>query len=422
MIKFEESDFYKLIQDFFVNNDKKTFIQFLGEFYNRTQGIIDKNIVQDDLIKELLELYFKFNEEGIDENIVREKIDTYIHQLDIDGRLNRTLEHITKKVDTEINEAKTDFTNKFKNFNNDKRVFKPAFGHCVDWSSKTGEGYNWSEEQIKKEIDELIEFGIEELSVTIQTQCRNGNVTLVSDLNLFKTCLDYAKEKGLNTKMIKIHCNEFREEVKKSSNPNNLYNKWCTVVETVTNSFQGICNYFIPINEGEHIFTDSKHTTFLYNCLLKVKEKGFKCGFSASSAEQWEMLPSSIKTNCDFVCFNCYPSISLKGLKTSYNDVVNALDEYLLNNFINKFKEEYNKEVFITEIGCEDRESCLACTYVWDFGNGEIFNNGEVQKIMLKGVFEYLKDNDNLSGIYYWYPFRGNAVKPVISYYVGGGK
>ena len=78
MIKFEESDFYKLIQDFFVNNDKKTFIQFLGEFYNRTQGIIDKNEMQDDILKELYELYIKFNEEGIDDNIVREKVNYFL--------------------------------------------------------------------------------------------------------------------------------------------------------------------------------------------------------------------------------------------------------------------------------------------------------------------------------------------------------
>ena len=78
MIKFEESDSYKLIQDFFVNNDKKTFIQFLGEFYNSTQGIIDKNEMQDDILKELYELYIKFNEEGIDDNIVREKVNYFL--------------------------------------------------------------------------------------------------------------------------------------------------------------------------------------------------------------------------------------------------------------------------------------------------------------------------------------------------------
>ena len=78
MIEFNESKFYKLLQDFFINNDKETFIQFLAEFYNKTESIIIKNGVQDEIIKELREMYIKFNEEGIDENIVREKVNYFI--------------------------------------------------------------------------------------------------------------------------------------------------------------------------------------------------------------------------------------------------------------------------------------------------------------------------------------------------------
>ena len=76
--KFEESNFYKALQDFFINADKKTFLQFLAEFYNRTEGIINKDNIQDDLIKELRELYLEFNENGIDENIVREKVNYFL--------------------------------------------------------------------------------------------------------------------------------------------------------------------------------------------------------------------------------------------------------------------------------------------------------------------------------------------------------
>ena len=78
MSKFEESNFYKALQDFFINADKKTFLQFLAEFYNRTEGIIDKDNIQDDLIKELRELYLELNEKGIDENIVKEKVNYFL--------------------------------------------------------------------------------------------------------------------------------------------------------------------------------------------------------------------------------------------------------------------------------------------------------------------------------------------------------
>ena len=77
MIGFTESNFYKALQDFFINNNKDTFLQMLSEFYNRTEGIIEKNETQDELINELRELYIKFNEEGIDKNLVKEKVNYF---------------------------------------------------------------------------------------------------------------------------------------------------------------------------------------------------------------------------------------------------------------------------------------------------------------------------------------------------------
>ena len=99
MSKFEESNFYKALQDFFINADKKTFLQFLAEFYNRTEGIIDKNKNQDELIKELRELYLEFNEKGIDENIVREKVNYFLENSLKIKDINRKLATNTNKIE-----------------------------------------------------------------------------------------------------------------------------------------------------------------------------------------------------------------------------------------------------------------------------------------------------------------------------------
>ena len=100
MSNFEESNFYKALQDFFINADKKTFLQFLAEFYNRTEGIIDKDNIQDDLIKELRELYLEFNEKGIDENIVREKVNYFLDN-------SVKIKDIISKLDTKTNRVET---------------------------------------------------------------------------------------------------------------------------------------------------------------------------------------------------------------------------------------------------------------------------------------------------------------------------
>ena len=100
MIGFTESNFYKALQDFFINNNKDTFLQMLGEFYNRTENIIDKNNVQDEMIKELQELYIMLNEKGIDEKIVIEKVNKFLENSSKIENINKKLNKIdNKKLD-----------------------------------------------------------------------------------------------------------------------------------------------------------------------------------------------------------------------------------------------------------------------------------------------------------------------------------
>ena len=126
MIEFKESKFYKLLQDFSLNNDKETFLQLLAEFYNRTEGIIDKNIIQDELIKELRELYIKFNEEGIDENIVREKVNYFLEN---SVKIQDIILQMNSIVKVNKNNDLVDFFSKIKNNTN---VKLKKFDYVVD--------------------------------------------------------------------------------------------------------------------------------------------------------------------------------------------------------------------------------------------------------------------------------------------------
>ena len=133
MIEFTESNFYKSLQDFFINNNKETFLQMLSEFYNRTEGIINKNDTQDDLIKELREMYLKFNEEGIDENIVREKVNYFLENsnriMDIISEIDNILylkESDTGYLNSEKiqNKLKLNTNINIKSKNNDNYIIK----------------------------------------------------------------------------------------------------------------------------------------------------------------------------------------------------------------------------------------------------------------------------------------------------------
>ena len=118
MLEFKESKFYKLLQDFSLNNDKETFLQLLGEFYNRTEGIIIKNDTQDELIKELRETFLQFNENGIDENIVREKVNYFIENSgEIQNIIVRTIKNRNKidNINSEINNITNNIDNNYYN-------------------------------------------------------------------------------------------------------------------------------------------------------------------------------------------------------------------------------------------------------------------------------------------------------------------
>ena len=85
MNEFQDTKFYKLLQDFFINNTKETFIQLLAEFYNKTQGIIDKNELQDELIKELREMYMSFIENGTISSIISEELTKILNNNNLGG-------------------------------------------------------------------------------------------------------------------------------------------------------------------------------------------------------------------------------------------------------------------------------------------------------------------------------------------------
>ena len=176
MVEFKESKFYKLLQDFFINNNKETFLQMLAEFYNRTEGIIDKNKNQDELLKELRDLYLEFNEKGIDENIVIEKVNQFVEN-------NVKIKDILAKL--VIN------TNKIENINSqlDNNT------HKIAYISKFEETDKWL--LLKQLMDKYDEIIIDE-DITINCNdiyllnkdikiSGNCKITVISDnLNIIK--------------------------------------------------------------------------------------------------------------------------------------------------------------------------------------------------------------------------------------------
>ena len=189
MSKFEESNFYKALQDFFINADKKTFLQFLAEFYNRTEGIIDKDNIQDDLIKELRELYLEFNEKGIDENIVREKVNYFLEN---SSKIKNMILELKQKAD--LNEVF--LINKGININNfdeeTRRTFLQLQG--IDVNYVLGKG--------NVHLDNLSFVDVDRQNIFDKSKARIGymlNTSGVETSNQSAFVSDYINIKGYKT-------------------------------------------------------------------------------------------------------------------------------------------------------------------------------------------------------------------------------
>ena len=223
MNEFQDTKFYKLLQDFFINNDKETFIQFLAEFYNKTEGIIIKNNVQDEIIKELREMFIKFNEEGIDDNIVREKVNYFIENSEKIQDIITKVNDITHGKDYSnnsvlpvydepiisfvVDDGDIAYETMFKNVFEENNI-KPTLAIVNDWIGKNGFFTLEQLKQYKKKGYEIVGH-----SATHNTDIYKNNGSDITVSDDLKKCHEFLKENGFNSDIIVYPFGNF-------SNPN----------------------------------------------------------------------------------------------------------------------------------------------------------------------------------------------------------
>lgn len=328
----------------------------------------------------------------------------------------------------QLDKNSREFDSKINNIIDYNRIFKPKFGTSAQWGWYGINGKapgTYSYERIVSDVDSWLYQGMEEISITIHTNCRNGVVSISEDIDLILRGVDYAINKGLIIRAVKVHCNEFRVEmINNIGNTTDLENQWLNIIDSLADSFEGKCDLFIVLNEADNLFKNSSFTDFIIRCLGQVKLKGFKAGVVTENISNWYLIKDEIKNNIDFISTNYYPSISAKGLNTSIENSICAISNSEIIEWIDYCYNNYpNKEIIITETGCEDREPCLLQPWIWSWGLGQdSMYNGEVQRIFLEGLFNVLKDNEMLSSVWYWYPLRGDNAYKTVKKYIGGGR
>lgn len=356
---------------------------------------------------------------------INTKIDVVTSEIEQARKGELSLKVKIDKIDEKILSLETE-TQNIKNelvTKTNKKQVEFTLGTSAQWGGYNGGAWTRPLDYIKTDIDNIVDSHFEELSIVFHTNANGNNVTLSEDIETMYNGTLYAIEKGLKISNVKIHCNEFRTVLTSSSttlaDKELLKSKWLNIVNTVGLKFKGLTDKFIVINEGEGIF-DGTYDTFIIDCLNTAKSLGYKCSITTSSVKQFLSLSQLVMSSLDFLATNYYPSVSSKGLDTDISTSVNAYNSIDINQFFDFCKDNYpNKEIYITETGADDRESCLLETWIWDFNNGENYNDGKIQAIALEGIFNAFKDKKiNIS---YWYGLRGQHAKDVIKKYMLGG-
>ena len=288
MSKFEESNFYKALQDFFINADKKTFLQFLAEFYNRTEGIIDKDNIQDDLIKELRDLYLEFNENGIDENIVREKVNYFLENSLKIQNINTKLNINTNKIEDNTEKLNTN-TNNINNINS-QMATKPSYEYVnnqIAIAQLQGASVDTSSFITRSDLDKVLIKSINKFNPSTLTKDKYLTRGILTDYVGWNTT-DYIRISG-----IKMSCKIFKTSDMDYVQGDN--NKWVEVNNIYYAFYDSSYQYisgsadtgtflnqvsipdnakFIRFSQSNKLLNDTSTLMFAFNDLSDLKTIG----------------------------------------------------------------------------------------------------------------------------------------------------
>ena len=150
-----------------------------------------------------------------------------------------------------------------------------------------------------------------------------------------------------------------------------------------------------------------------------AKNNGFKVGITCAGVEHNYRLPDAILGLSDLLCVNCYPTISFKKDKTTYEDSINAWKQHEINLWIKTRKEQYpDKKIIISETGVTNCWEALLSP-ASNVIDSTISN--KATEIYLKGLFEVL-NKDDLTGVWWWFGIftEGTNIQKMFDYELRG--
>ena len=352
----------------------------IKELYSKLKDMENK-ILQIKNIDSQLAIKLKKDYENLKKIILDENVQ---------AKLANDIETINLQLDTKT--SKVEMNNKLLN----SRKFKPKFGFAPWWVSGTKRTY------IDTTLNNFVKYGAEEFPIIVHVNYNVDTQTFYTEENI--SDMVYAVEKGkslgLNVSMIKFHT-YFDESKYLISNFEKFKLYWKSELKLWSETFKnyGIKNFTV-LNEVPILYNDSSYDSFVVECLQIPKSKGYKVGVSTAGITQTLKLSQTIHNNVDCYYCNIYPVISYNLSSATYEESINAWND---SKIVIKELKKYNKPIYMSETGCQDRWSALSSPERYDWAEYEPnFTGGYASSLFLYGLFNSEIGN-YIQGVTYWY-------------------
>lgn len=173
----------------------------------------------------------------------------------------------------------------------------------------------------------------------------NGGVTV----NNMVEALNYCAEKGMPTRVVKIH--QTLAPIVADVGFDEAINKYKVFIDLVISKYGHLqLEYITILNEDYSSYTNSAYEVGIISLLDYIRSKGYKAGITYRTASTNQVLPNIVNA-CDAYFMNWYPPYSIKAQRTTLADIKAAFEQYAKREFA-VIKSLYpDKEIIVSEFG-----------------------------------------------------------------------
>ena len=325
---------------------------------------------------------------------------------------------INEQLDKKVNESEVNKRLRFRNF-------KPKFGYNCYWGEIWGTDGTHTQKtrnEISNDLNHCNELGLDEITVDIHVGYNSNTSSLyvATNMNDVLWAIESCSNLKVKIKNAKIHVGISEDYLRNTITLPVFLTLYKAIVSEICVQLKNTTIENVTVlNECAFIDTDPAYTTDVLELLNIGKNNGFKVGITSAGVEHNYNLPSVILGLSDLICVNCYPTISFKKDKTTYEDSMNAWKQHEINLWIKTRKEQYpDKKIIISETGVTNCWEALLSP-ASNVANSTVSN--KATEIYLKGLFEVL-NKDDLDSVWWWFGIftEGTNIQKMFDYELRG--